>query len=688
MPDASVVVVTHNALPWIERCLESVRGEEVVVVDNGSSDGSADVVREQLPDARVIEQENVGLAAGWNRGMEAASGRYFLILNSDAWLTDGSLRRLVAFADQRPDAAIVGPRLLNPDGSLQRSVRGFPTLWRLATEYFFLRKLAPRSQALNAFYAGGFDHQEVREAEFLMGACMLVRREAVEQVGPLDEAFFLFSEETDWAYRFREAGWKVVFFPGAECVHVGGASHGGRMFRENVRGHLRFLAKHRGDAYAERARKLLRAATGLRGRALPRRPRPDVPRDRGLARVGADAGAARPMTLVQLVFANVVLLLPGALVARALGQRSVSATLAWSLALIFGALVVTFAVGSSLSLTLVLAARRRPRLAPVRAHVRRGRSGSRGAAGSSRPGAVLGLLLWHVAGNIGGDGLFHLARVQKLDAFGSLSLGAVNEFADGGLHPGYAFPLWHGFLALVARVGFLDPAEVVLHEATVLAPVALLVAYEAGWALFRRVGPAVAVVLGAVAVTALAPDHGGAYTALGLPATASRQILLPAALALALAYVETAGPRPARVGRRCGARAGGRPPDLRDLPLAPVRGLPPRSLARRAARGAADRHRARRAGRPGGGRISRGCSRSSATRARTRPAWTSCSARSGSTPVSSTSSPTRATGWRPRCSAAPERSPWRRSCSSRSPASRSGAAGRPTSSAASSPSPR
>jgi N-acetylglucosaminyl-diphospho-decaprenol L-rhamnosyltransferase len=99
-----------------------------------------------------------------------------------------------------------------------------------------------------------------------MGACMLVRREAVEQVGPLDEAFFLFSEETDWAYRFREAGWTVLFFPGAECVHVGGASHGGRMFRENVRGHLRFLAKHRGDAYADRARRMLRAATGMRGR--------------------------------------------------------------------------------------------------------------------------------------------------------------------------------------------------------------------------------------------------------------------------------------------------------------------------------------------------------------------------------------------------------------------------------------
>ena len=265
MPDASVVVVTHNALPWIERCLDSVRGEEVVVVDNGSSDGSADVVRATMPEATLVEQENVGLAAGWNRGMEEAGGRYFLILNSDAWLTDGSLRRLVAFADAHPDAAVVGPRLLNPDGTLQRSVRGFPTLWRLATEYLFLRKLAPRSRALNAFYAGGFEHDEVREADFLMGACLLVRREAVEEVGPLDPDFFLFSEETDWCYRFGRAGWKVLFYPGAECVHVGGASHGGRLFRENVRGHLRFLAKHRGDRYAERARRLLRFATALRG---------------------------------------------------------------------------------------------------------------------------------------------------------------------------------------------------------------------------------------------------------------------------------------------------------------------------------------------------------------------------------------------------------------------------------------
>ena len=164
---------------------------------------------------------------------------------------------------------MIGPRLLNPDGTLQRSVRGFPTLWRLATEYLFLRKLAPRTDALNGFYAGGFDHDHVRDADFVMGSCMLVRRAAIDEVGPLDENFFLFSEETDWCYRFAQAGWRTVFYPGAECVHVGGASHGGRMFRENVRGHLRFLAKHRGLAYAERARRLLRFALRLRGLVFP-----------------------------------------------------------------------------------------------------------------------------------------------------------------------------------------------------------------------------------------------------------------------------------------------------------------------------------------------------------------------------------------------------------------------------------
>ncbi len=265
VPDAAVVVVTYDSLPWIEQCLESVRGAPTVVVDNSSSDGTVAFVRERFPDVRVIEAENRGLAAGWNLGLGETESRYVLLLNADAWLVGDALERLVEAADARPRAAVVGPRLSNPDGTLQRSVRGFPTLWRLATEYFFLRRLAPDSSALNAFYAGGFDHDEAREVEVVMGACMLVRRDAVEEVGVADEDFFLFSEETDWCFRFSEAGWQVVFFPGAECTHVRGGSHGGRLFRENLRGHLRFISKHHGTRQADRARRLLLAALRLRG---------------------------------------------------------------------------------------------------------------------------------------------------------------------------------------------------------------------------------------------------------------------------------------------------------------------------------------------------------------------------------------------------------------------------------------
>jgi N-acetylglucosaminyl-diphospho-decaprenol L-rhamnosyltransferase len=265
MSGVSAVVVTYNGLPWLEQALESVRGHETIVVDHGSSDGTVAFVRERFPEVEVVEEENRGLAYGWNTGVARTSGRYVLLLNADAWLDKGAVDELAGFADAHPEAAVVGPRLRYPDGRLQRSVRGFPTLWRLATEFFYLRKLAPGTEALNAFYAGGFDHASVYEAEVLMGAVWLVRRAAIDEVGPADDAFFLFSEETDWAYRFRQAGWKLLFFPGAGATHVYAASHKGRLFVENLRGQLRFLRKHRGDAYAERARLLLLAALRLRG---------------------------------------------------------------------------------------------------------------------------------------------------------------------------------------------------------------------------------------------------------------------------------------------------------------------------------------------------------------------------------------------------------------------------------------
>jgi hypothetical protein len=244
----------------------------------------------------------------------------------------------------------------------------------------------------------------------------------------------------------------------------------------------------------------------------------------------------------RLALATALVLAPGWAIARALGVRGVAAPLAWGLTAIFAALAVTFAVSASLTLTLVLLLVLGAAALPFGRRRLPGRGVLPGAPAVALLGVLLGLLLWHVAGEVGGDGLFHLARVRKLTDFGDLSLEALNEFPDGDLHPGYAFPLWHGLLALVAMVAGVDPTGVVRHLPSILAPLTVLVWLEAGWALFRRTVPALVTVAAAVALVAMSPGHGGAYTALSLPATASRQLLVPAALALALA----AARRPSR----------------------------------------------------------------------------------------------------------------------------------------------
>ena len=241
--------------------------------------------------------------------------------------------------------------------------------------------------------------------------------------------------------RATDAGWNVLFTPTARCVHVGGAAHGGRMFRENVRGHLRYLSLHGRPGEAETARKLLRASLVVRGRLYRG--------ERGrLYREAACPGSARATStrcsrdeaehaamsglglLLQLVFGLAVVLAPGALLARTLGVRGVSGTLAWGLALVFAALAMTFVVHGSLTLTLVLLLLAGAGALAV--GIVRGRRSDDVSSQHGLPhlgavfaaGALLGLLLWHVAGHVGGDGFFHLARIQKLLAFGDLSLGA------------------------------------------------------------------------------------------------------------------------------------------------------------------------------------------------------------------------------------------------------------------------
>ena len=242
---------------------------------------------------------------------------------------------------------------------------------------------------------------------------------------------------------------------------------------------------------------------------------------------------------LRLAFATAVVLLPGWLVARAFGQRSASATVAWGLAVVFAAWAVVFTVHGSIRLALgVIAAigvlallaafRRRPVFGRLR-----------GRAPVFAGGVLLGALLWHVAGIVTGDGLFHLARVRKLVDLGNLHLRTVDEFKDGGLHPGYAFPLWHGFDALVAKISGLDPGIVVQHEASLLTPLACVVVWEAGVAVFDSAAAGFAVLAAQLGLYCFAAGHGGSWTLFALPATGAKQLLVPVAIALFFGYLES-----------------------------------------------------------------------------------------------------------------------------------------------------
>jgi hypothetical protein len=242
---------------------------------------------------------------------------------------------------------------------------------------------------------------------------------------------------------------------------------------------------------------------------------------------------------LRLVGATAVVLLPGALIARAAGRRSTAASFVFGLAAVFAAWAVVFTVHGDIVLALwVLAAigviaflvgLRRPLRPPW----------PRGGWPFCLGGLALGIALWHVAGIVSGDGLFHLARVRKLVDLGDLHLRTLDEFRDGGLHPGYAFPLWHCFDALVAKVSGLDPGIVVNHEESVLAPIACLLVWESGLAVFGSAAAGAAVLAGQLGLYVLAAGHGGSWTSLALPATGAKQMLVPAAIALFFSLVET-----------------------------------------------------------------------------------------------------------------------------------------------------
>ncbi len=228
----TVVVVTWNSSGPLVNCLRALETEreviplELFVVDNASADGSADVARQVAPWAQVVEnRDNRGFAAANNQALAQAQGRYVALLNPDAEILAHALTSLVRYLDGMPDAAAAGPMTFTPSGEVDyRCARRFPTLWTEFCEVSGLTRRFPRHRLFSGAPMGHWDHRDPRDVDALSGACMVVRREAMDQVGLLDESFFMYFEDTELCFRLKRADWRVVYWPEARVRHWGGYS--------------------------------------------------------------------------------------------------------------------------------------------------------------------------------------------------------------------------------------------------------------------------------------------------------------------------------------------------------------------------------------------------------------------------------------------------------------------------------
>jgi N-acetylglucosaminyl-diphospho-decaprenol L-rhamnosyltransferase len=223
--DLSIVIVSYNTREMLRACLNSLtdgtRGLDVetFVVDNASPDGSAEMVRAEFAGVRLFANaDNAGFTRANNQALRLSTGRHVVILNPDTEAEPGSLTVLVRYLDSHPEVGAVGPKLLNSDGSLQHNGRRFPTPWRDFLAITGLWKLRARAFERGMEF-GREDFDREAEIDFVMGACLMVRREVMEQVGMLDEDFYMFYEEVEWCWRIRRAGWKVMYVPQSRIVH-------------------------------------------------------------------------------------------------------------------------------------------------------------------------------------------------------------------------------------------------------------------------------------------------------------------------------------------------------------------------------------------------------------------------------------------------------------------------------------
>ena len=273
-PDVSVVIATWNDKRHLLECLGAIEPSagsvaiETIVVDNASGDGSAEAVAREFPRVVILRNaENLGFARAINAGIERSSGRYFCLMNSDAVARPRALETLARFMDARPSVGLAGPRILNPDGSLQPSCRKFPAFAPILCRALAVDQLLPAVERLGSEVMAYWGHDAERSVDALSGCVCMARREAVRDVGLLDERFFFGCDDVDWCMRFHAGGWDVRFCPDAVAVHGGGASAAtaARRFAvERERARLELYRKHYGRGAVASFRALAFAHHALR----------------------------------------------------------------------------------------------------------------------------------------------------------------------------------------------------------------------------------------------------------------------------------------------------------------------------------------------------------------------------------------------------------------------------------------
>lgn len=276
--DLSVVVVSWNVRELLADCLASVYASlegsgisfEVLVVDNASTDASVALVRERFPQAHLLANaENRGYAGGSNQGLALTSGRYAVILNPDTLVHDNALGTLLRFMDEMPAAGMAGPRLVYGDGQFQHSAFAFPGLGQVLLDFFPLHGRLLESRLNGRYPRARYAAGRPFPVGHPLGACMMVRRAVLEQVGGMDEGFFMYCEELDWAMRIHRAGWGVYCVPQAELVHYAGQSTQqvrSEMFVALWRSRFRFFAKHYGALFNRAVRWIVRLGLGAEER--------------------------------------------------------------------------------------------------------------------------------------------------------------------------------------------------------------------------------------------------------------------------------------------------------------------------------------------------------------------------------------------------------------------------------------